>query len=339
MVKALAFDDVLLVPQFSEVETRKLVNLGNNICNNIRLSIPIISSPMDTVTEHDMCDVMDYFGGLGIIHRYASIYDQVGCAVKAKIKSVNVGAAVGSGGDFQERALELEKAGVNVICVDVAHGHSSQTVKAIERLKSSLKETTHIMAGNVATKSGYVCLNNAGADSVRVGVGSGSVCTTRIKTGHGVPLLHSLLDVASYPRLSSDAKIIADGGIRNPGDIVKSLAAGADFVMLGSMLAGTKETPGKLIDTPDGIRKEYRGMASADAQKRWRGDSTHVEGIASTVSYKGSVEDILPGILANIKSGLSYSGATNINEFQQLAVFIEQSHSGLIESRPHLLEL
>ena len=295
--EALTYDDILLVPQYSDIQSRKEIDIGNNLDAQIRLSLPIISAPMDTVTGASMATTMDRAGGLGIIHRYNSIDDQVRQVIKAIgaqslkfrcIEVVNplieVGAAVGVIGDFEERACALVDAGVSVVCIDVAHGHHVLVERAIKRLKDIFGDETHIMAGNVATSEGYRALSDWGADSVRCNVGGGSICTTRVQTGHGVPGLQTVMDCAQHKK--DKTKIIADGGIRNSGDIVKAIAAGADFVMVGSLLAGTEEAPGELSYDKFGARKSYRGMASKEAQFEWKGEYSSNEGISTTMFSK-----------------------------------------------------
>jgi IMP dehydrogenase len=206
--------------------------------------------------------------------------------------------------------------------------------EALEDLRNVFGDAVHIMAGNVATKEGYNDLVDWGADSVRCNIGGGSICSTRIQTGHGVPGLQTILDCAQGGR---KVPIIADGGLRTAGDIVKALAAGADFVMLGSLLAGSDETPGDVINTRKGKFKAYRGMASKDAQVRWRGKTASLEGIATTVPCKGPVKSILADLERGIRSGFSYSGARSLKELQEKARFIRQTTSGRIESSPHIL--
>ncbi len=335
---AITYDDILLVPQFSEIESREEVNLKNDLDSYINLKYPIISSPMDTVTGIEMATEMSKLGGLGIIHRYNSIEEQCSMVVNAKKNGAKVvGAAVGVVGDYLERAQQLVACGANIICVDVAHGHHINMRKALSKLKQKIT-TTHIMAGNVATAQGYVDLSNWGADSVKVGIGNGSICSTRINTGHGIPSVTAIMEcLKASQALLYPAKIIADGGIKNSGDIVKALAVGADFVMLGSLLAGTKESPGELINTPNGNRKVYRGMASREAQNEWRGKSSAPEGISTTIPYKGTLESIFSDLIGGIKSGFSYTGARNISEFQSRARFVQQTSAGQYESWTHIL--
>jgi IMP dehydrogenase len=329
------FDDVLLTPKYSDIKSRSEISLKTKLSPTIDLGLPVISSPMDTVTESRMAIAMQKAGGLGVVHRYNTVERQAEF-VRLATPSVNaVAAAVGVTGDFLERAQEVVAAGADVICIDIAHGHHVMMRDALKKLRSHFPDELHIMAGNVATLQAFDELADWGANSIRVGIGGGSICSTRIVTGHGVPTLQSVLD-CSISR--HDVKIIADGGIKTTGDIVKAIAAGADFVMVGSMLAGTNETPGAVLETPSGEKyKEYRGMASKKAQHSWRGKSSTPEGVSTTVPYKGSVKHSLQDIDGGLRSGLSYSGARTIKEFQNKASLILQSGASQLESNTHIL--
>ena len=329
------FDDVLLTPKYSDIKSRSEVNLRTKLSSTISLDLPVVSSPMDTVTESRMAIAMQRAGGLGVIHRYNTIERQTELVKLAASGIDTVAAAIGVTGDFLERAQETVAAGADVVCVDIAHGHHVMMKDALKKLRSYFPGELHIMAGNVATLQAFDDLADWGASSIRVGIGGGSICSTRIVTGHGVPTLQSVLD-CSLSR--HDVKIIADGGIKTTGDIVKSIASGADFVMVGSMLAGTNETPGAVLETPGGEKyKEYRGMASKKAQHSWRGKSSTPEGVATTVPYKGSVKHALQDIDGGLRSGLSYSGARTIKEFQNKASLILQSGASQLESNTHIL--
>ena len=333
--EALTYQDVLLVPQYSDIESRTEVDIGSDLDRWLRLDLPIISSPMDTVSESPMAAAMSDNGGMAVVHRYNSIDEQ--CRhVSAVPAEATVGAAIGASGDFVERAEELVGAGVSVLCIDVAHGHHSLMRNALKILRQKFPDF-HIMAGNVATLEGFDALAKWGASSVRCNIGGGSICTTRVQTGHGVPGLHTIFDCAGS-EFAGDVKIVADGGIRNGGDVVKALAAGADIVMVGSLLSGTDQTPGKLFKTPDGNFKQYRGMASRDAQMSWRGKSSSPEGVSSMVPYKGDVNILLAELAGSIQSGLSYSGARSIVELQGKAHFIRQTNAGQLESSAHILK-
>jgi len=339
MKKTLSFDDVLLVPSYSDIKSRGEVDLGVDMGGNLSLSLPIVASPMDSVSEDEMALAMADAGGISIIHRYNTIERQAELIkrVIAEHYPINVGAAVGVTGDYLERASAVRAAGANTICVDIAHGHHTLMKEALETLRNKFNNSLHIMAGNVATLEGFNDLADWGANSIRVGIGGGSICSTRLQTGHGVPTLQSVMDCAKSDR---DASLIADGGIKTSGDIVKALAAGADAVMLGSMLAGTDETPGGVFVDKygDGLDyKVYRGMASRNAQMDWRGKSSSPEGISTTVRYKGPVLDVLQDLIGGIKSGLSYSGARTLTELHTKAGFVRQTLAGQSESSTHIL--
>lgn len=336
MHEALTYDDVLLVPQYSNIRSREEVDLSTSLDDSTKFSLPIIASPMDTVTGEETADVMFKSGGTSVIHRYNTIDEQVkiinGLMNRTSSKII-VGGAVGVTGDYIERAIALQENGASFICIDVAHGHSILMKEALIKLRNKL-DGFHIMAGNVATLEGFNDLADWGADSIRCNIGGGSICTTRIQTGHGVPGLETILQCAKSDR---NAKIIADGGIKNSGDIVKALAAGADAVMLGSLLSGTTESPARMFKSSDGtLRKEYRGMASAEAQIAWRGKVGSLEGVAHSVPFRGPLKDILDDLEKGIRSGLSYSGARSIKELHAKAKWVRQSAASQIESTAHI---
>ena len=331
MRKSLSFDDVLLEPKYSDIESRSQIDIGNHLGETEYLELPVISSPMDTVTEDEMAWAMYNEGGLGVIHRYNTVEEQV---VLIKKRKADAAAAIGVTGDYEARAAALWDVGIRVLCLDVAHGHHDLVRNALKTLRGIFGDEVHLMAGNVATLEAFNDLADWGANSIRVGIGGGSICSTRVNTGHGVPTFQSIHDCSYSDR---DAKIIADGGIKNSGDIVKALAAGADFVMLGSMLAGTDESPGEIFTSENKKYKVYRGMASRSAQMDWRGQSSSPEGISTTISYKGPVTDILRDIAGNIRSGFSYTGARDLREFQSKATFLCQTAAGQFESSTHIL--
>lgn len=333
--KTYCFDDVLLSPRYSDIESRSQVDISSQLDKNHTLGLPVISSPMDTVTEREMAIAMQRAGGLGIVHRYNTPEQQAHEVFKASTTYLGpVGAAIGMTGDYIERAMRCTEAGANVLCVDVAHGHHAMMERCMKSLKDEVPEA-HIMAGNVATLEAFDALASWGADSIRVGIGGGSICSTRIVTGHGIPTFQSVLDCS---RTTYDVKIIADGGIKNTGDMVKAFAAGADFVMVGSMLAGTKETPGEtFLGQGDKKYKVYRGMASAQAQKSWRGKSSTPEGVSTTIPYRGSVEPLLQDIAGGIRSGLSYSGVRSLEQLRSKSSFVLQSNASQLESNTHIL--
>ena len=338
LATALSYDDVLLVPKYSDIVSRKEVSIATELDCGRSFELPIISSPMDTVTEAKMANAIQSKGGLGVIHRYNSIEEQADLV--RRVRYEHKAAAIGISGDYMERAAALVESGANILCLDVAHGHHILMKEALMKIKTLYGEDVHIMAGNVATKQGFEDLARWGADSIRCNIGGGSICSTRIQTGHGVPGLHTILDCIQAD-VERDVKIIADGGLRNSGDIVKALAAGADFVMVGSLLSGTAETPGEVIHsgTQNGIKKKvYRGMASKEAQYDWRGKHSSNEGITTHVPYRGDVGSILDELANGIRSGFSYSGARNLIEFQMNSEFIVQTPSGQAESRTHILD-
>ena len=331
----LSYDDVLLEPQYSNITSRSEISLSSDLNKDVRLTLPIFSSPMDTVSESDMCIAMDEAGASGVIHRYNTIEQQSSIISRAAKKiNNNLGAAVGVTGDYLERASEAYNQGANFICVDVAHGHHSAMKTALHRLRMMLGDDYHIMAGNVATLEAINDLADWGADSARCNIGGGSICSTRIQTGHGLPGLQTIIDCAKTDR---DIAIVADGGIRNSGDMVKALAAGADALMCGSLLAGSTEAPGTVFEDDDGfVWKTYRGMASKEAQVDWKGKYSSFEGVSSQIPLKGSVQNILTDLEKGIRSGLSYSGARNIKELQATAKFVIQTSAGATESGTHI---
>ena len=350
MQRTLCFDDVLLVPQYSEVESRSSVDLSvtgfeeafSRLTKDHEvLRSPIVGSPMDTVMGPESAALLEKFGGFGILHRYCSIEQSVQiyvdtveyCSGDPKRSFANAMVAIGATGDYVERSEALYAAGCRAFCVDVAHGHHIHVKRALEELRKKFGKDVHIMSGNVATLEAFNDLADWGSDSIRVGIGGGSMCTTRIRTGHGVPTLQSVIDCARSDR---DALLVADGGIRNSGDIVKSLAAGADLTMLGSLLAGHDESPGELVHVSgQEVYKKFRGMASKDAQMDWRGRTSVVEGESTLVCYKGKIMDTLQNLHEGIKSGLSYSGASTIRELRTKARFVTVTPNGLQENGPH----
>jgi IMP dehydrogenase len=334
---ALTYDDVLLKPQYSDVESRAEIDISTNLRDGLVLKTPLLASPMDTVSQAAMGTALGREGGAAVIHRYNTIEEQALYLRTAKDigGDINLGAAVGVTGDYVERAQSAIESGATFICLDVAHGHHILMKKALIKLRHQFGDHLHLMAGNIATLEGINDLSDWGASSVRCNIGGGSICSTRIQTGHGLPGLQTILDCA---RTDRDVSIIADGGIRNSGDIVKALAAGADAVMCGSLFAGTAEAPGEIYRDADGSTwKSYRGMASKEAQTEWRGKYSSFEGVASRVLYQGKVGDIINDLVRGIRSGLSYSGARSIEELQTKAEFIVQTTSGLSESHTHIL--
>ena len=431
--EGLTFDDVLLVPKFSDITSRSQTDLSTRLSRNIKLNIPLISANMDTVTESTMAVTMARQGGIGIIHRFLTIQEQANQVLKVKrsgsvmienpylvsqdetistaldimtekevsgllvvdsesklvgilterdvlfeslddqkihglyttqdiLNTENypiashdnkgrplVGAAVGVKGDFLERTEALLEAGTDAIVVDIAHGHSENAISTVKNIKKAFPDC-ELIAGNVATAQGVEDLVKAGGDAVKVGVGSGSICITRVITGSGVPQLTAVLDCAEIGK-QYDIPIISDGGTRTSGDATKALAAGASSVMLGSMLGGTDESPGSTISKNGKRFKIYRGMASLAAARGRKtketgqidlGDDLNdfvAEGVEAFVPYKGTVTDILVQITGGIRSGLSYCGAHNILQMQKNSEFIKMSRAGFAESQSHDVDL
>jgi len=336
MKLGLSYDDVLIVPKYSKVKSRTKVDTTTVMDNYTKLDVPLIAAPMDTVCGVDMAKALYLNGAIGILHRYNTIEEQVDMFDRVRADKAECGAAIPTTGDFMERAEALFTLGCEFFCIDTAHGHHEHVKKAISELKSIFTNNIHIMAGNVATAKACEDLQEWGADSVRVGLGGGSCCSTRIVTGHGVPNFTAVQECALA---DTGLTIVADGGIRSSGDAVKALAAGADIVMVGSMLAGTDEAPGELKKDKKGKPyKMLRGMASEGAQKDWRGKASVVEGVSHRVPYKGPVEKIIKDFVSGISSGLSYSGVKSIKELHATAEFIRQTGAGTIESRPHILD-
>lgn len=350
--QSLSFDDVLLSPKFFNGESRSQIDISTKI-DKLELKIPIIAANMPSVCETDMAVKMGEMGGLGIIHRMQSIESQAEMVSEAKnkiassgIDTVNVGAAIGIGSDWEERAKTLIDAGANLICIDVAHGAQKNVLEVSKKFNIAFSNIT-LMVGNFANPESTVDILPF-ANSIKVGVGGGSLCSTRTQTGCGSPTLQSVIDFTRYPKhsdkglyppplmLCKDKFLIADGGIKTSGDIVKSLAAGACAVMLGSLLAGTAEAPGDVIKGPDGERyKIYRGSASYAAKKKHFGKADYIEGEETLVSYKGRVEKVVNRLCDGVRSGLSYCGSANLSELKKNAEFIRISQAGFRESKPH----
>lgn len=334
MENGIAFDDVLIEPQFSTIESRKDVSINTKLSNRLELKVPILSANMDTVTGPKMARAMSDAGGIGCLHRFSNI-EQNAIDYMASPKETFV--SIGVGEKEYERAIYLYEHGAYNFIIDVAHGAALHVVKQYDAIRSALGENAHIMIGNFATSSGIneFCERSKSRikpDSFKVGIGGGSMCTTRVVTGCGVPTLHSVLDARTTRRT-----IIADGGIKTSGDIVKALAAGASAVMIGSLLSGTEETPGEVVAIENQRYKEYRGSASAESYKVQNKEATHraPEGEKTLVKYKGKVEDVINNLTAGLKSGMSYVDARNIKELQAKAAFYKISASGNRESQAH----
>lgn len=330
---AFTFDDVLLIPSYNHHESRRIVDIGMTDRQGLlTLSLPVMSSNMDTITESSMANFMHTKGGIGVLHRFLSIEDNIK-EFKACVGQtfVSVGCSVAD----LERAAALRDAGADFFCVDVAHAHAKYVGKTLKNLRNLLGSRC-IMAGNVATYAGADYLASCGADIIKAGIGGGSVCSTRIKTGFGVPMLTCIQDCAR-----TDRSIVADGGLRTPGDVVKALAFGADFVMIGGMLAGTEPTPGQVVTKQDGSQvKQYRGMASREAQEEFLGhmnDWKTAEGVATDVPYSNQQDAIIADIVGGLRSGLTYAGADTISELQRKLNFVLVTPAGRLESLPHKL--
>lgn len=331
--KAYTFDDVLIIPSKSDLRSRREPDLSTKLTKNITLQLPFVSANMDTITESDMAIAMHKEGGFGILHRFISVEDQVKEIQKAKEAGLtHISASIGVNLDFKERAKSLIDAGANVITVDIAHGHSVSMIETLKWLKDTYSDV-EVIAGNVATPQGTLDLIEAGADAIKVGIGPGSMCTTRVITGCGVPQLTAVALCSEVAR-ENGVPVIADGGIKTSGDIVKAFAVGADTVMLGSVLSGTLETPGEIRFG----KKLYRGMASKSAQVSWRGGvpkGMAPEGEATLVPIKGHVSDVINELAGGLRSGMTYVNANQLSEIKDKASFMEMSGSGLSESRAH----
>lgn len=335
----LTFDDVLIKPLSSDVEPNT-ADVESVCARDFLLSIPVLSAAMDRVTETDMAVAMGKKGGIGIIHRNNTIEQQVAMVADAKKENVKVGAACSS---FDpDRAKALKEAGADLISIDSAHGHNQNVVSGAKKIKEMIGDMP-LLVGNIATKEAAEDLVTF-ADGIKVGIGPGSICTTRIVTGVGVPQLSAILEVVSVAR-KHGVPVIADGGIRNSGDIAKALAAGASAVMLGSLLAATDASPGD-VDVIDGRQyKSYRGMGSkgvleaGKANDRYLGGAkTFVpEGVAGLVPYRGTTESVLDTLIGGVRASMGYVGAKNLKEFQERAQFIRITGAGINESRPHSL--
>ena len=354
--KGLSFDDVLLVPQESHVLPSQ-VKLGTRLTKNITLNMPLLSAAMDTVTEQTMAIAMAQFGGIGIIHKNMSVTDQAQQVRNVKETKVDlqahpnatlcrdgkllVGAGVGVSTDMEQRSKALVESGVDVLVIDSAHGHSGNVMKGVAAIKKAYPGID-VVAGNVATAKGVKALIESGADAVKVGIGPGSICTTRIVSGVGVPQITAIFECAKEAE-AYDIPIVADGGIKYSGDITKAIGAGARTCMLGSLLAGHSECPVEVISR-DGIKyMSYRGMGSEGAMYKGSGDrygqegsSKFVpEGVEALTPFKGYVKDTLYQLLGGLRSGMGYSGFSNIEELRTNSEFVIITSAGMQESRPH----
>ncbi|MBT4791461.1 MAG: guanosine monophosphate reductase [Halobacteriovoraceae bacterium] len=333
----LTFDDVLLMPRHCEITSRTIPSLEAKLTKNKMIKVPFIASNMDTITEYEMAAKMSKIGGHGILHRFMTIEKQVEMVkhlleLRGSDTHRHISASVGVKEEGMRRTDALADAGVEILTLDIAHGDSVMMLETLAYIK---KTHPHIdvIAGNVAMPNGVQRFIDTGADAVKVGIGPGSMCTTRIITGCGVPQLTAIALCVSQAR-KHDIPVIADGGIKTSGDIVKALAVGANTVMLGSMLSGTLETPGEI----HGGMKKYRGMASKDAQVSWRGNMQQgmaAEGESRMIACKGSVENVIHELSGGVRSGMTYLNAKTLAEINTNGLFMEMSTNGIGESRPH----
>ncbi|PIS04670.1 MAG: guanosine monophosphate reductase [Candidatus Buchananbacteria bacterium CG10_big_fil_rev_8_21_14_0_10_42_9] len=343
---AYTFDDILLVPQ-KAVRSPRYVSTRTKLTKKITLDTPLISSPMDTVTESKMAIALAAAGGLGVIHKNLTPQKQAAEVSKVKNKNLLVGAAIGVSETELDRAARLAKANVDIITVDAAHGHYVGVLKMVKKLKQDKRfKKVEVIGGNVATGQGGKDLVKAGADAVKVGVGPGSICTTRVIAGIGVPQFSAIMNVAKTIA-KTKVPVIGDGGIKFSGDVVKALAAGANTVMIGGLFGGTAETPGKIISKKGKRFKEYRGMGSLQAMKKGSKDRylqknlRHIEliaeGVSATVPFKGPVQNVIYQLIGGLKQGMGYCGAKTIPELQRKAQFVFITKAGYYESHPHSL--
>jgi IMP dehydrogenase len=336
MTDAITYDDVLLVPSYNHWESRKIVDISMiDKTGKLHLKLPVMTANMDTVTETAMADFIGAKGGIGVMHRFMSIEDNIqmfkSCAHPT---FVSLGCSAGD----MARAEALRDAGADLFCIDVAHAHARYVGKTLKKVRAMLGKEACIMAGNVATYAGADYLASLSADIIKVGVGGGAVCTTRIKTGFGVPNLTAIRNSARV-----DRSVVADGGIRSPGDMVKALAFGADFVMIGSLLAGTRPTPGPVVKRKNehgqAVRvKSYRGMASSEVQDDYHGGMAGwktAEGVSVDVPFRENEEAVIADVIGGLRSGLTYGGADTIRELQRKLDYIRITPAGRHESLPH----
>ena len=344
--EALTFDDVTLAPQYSKVLPSD-VSTKTNLSNQLKLDIPILSSAMDTVTESKMAIAIAKEGGIGVIHRNLTIAQQISEIKKVKSKKLKVGAAVGTNESEFNRIKNIVKQDIDLIVVDTAHGHSQKVADIILKIKKIKSKKTALCAGNIATAEAARFLCKLGVDVIKVGIGPGSICTTRLVAGIGVPQLSALLDVKKG--LNKKVKMISDGGIKFSGDIAKALAAGADAVMIGSMLAGTSEAPGKIIKKKGKLFKVFRGMGSVGAmnkgsadryfQKKQKDKSKYVpEGVEGLIKYKGDASKTIHKLTGGLRSSMGYLGASQIKLLSKKARFVKITKAGFYESMVHSID-
>ena len=346
--EALTFDDVTLVPKYSEILPSE-VDTSIKLTNNLKLRIPLLSSAMDTVTESKMAIAIAKAGGLGVIHRNLDIKTQISEIKKVKIKKLLVGAAVGAGPSEFKRADAILKENIDMIVVDTAHGHTKKVSEIRKFIKKRKNKKTALCAGNIATPEAAKFLLKLGVDIIKVGIGPGSICTTRLVAGIGVPQLSAILTVRNGVK-NKNVKIISDGGIKYSGDLAKAFAAGADAVMVGSLFAGTDETPGKLIRRGGKLFKSFRGMGSVGAMNKGSADryfqskqkdiSKYVpEGVEGFAKYKGKVEKIIFKLIGGLKSSMGYLGSKQIKYLRNKPQFVKITKAGFYESMVHNVDI
>ena len=345
--EALTFDDVTLEPKYSEVLPSD-VDTSVELTKNIKLKVPLLSSAMDTVTESKMCIAIAQAGGIGVIHRNLDIKTQVAEIRKVKKQKLLVGAAVGAGVNEFERAKHILKENIDLIVVDTAHGHTKKVADIIKKIKKIKPKKTALCAGNIATAEAAKFLIKLGVDIIKVGIGPGSICTTRLVAGIGVPQLSAILNVRKGVG-ARKVSIIADGGIKFSGDIAKALSAGADAVMIGSLFAGTDEAPGKIIKKNGKLFKSFRGMGSIGAmnkgsadryfQKKQSDSTKYVpEGVEGFIKYKGAVSRIVYKLVGGLRSSMGYLGCKEIKKLKNKPKFVKITKAGFYESMVHNID-
>ena len=345
--EALTFDDVTLEPKYSEILPSD-VDTSVKLANNIKLKVPLLSSAMDTVTDSKMCIAIAKTGGIGVIHRNLDVKKQVVEIRKVKKQKFLVGAAVGAGINEFERAKKILKENIDLIVVDTAHGHTKKVAEIIKKIKKIKPKKTALCAGNIATSEAAKFLVKLGVDIIKVGIGPGSICTTRLVAGIGVPQLSAILNVKKGLG-NKKITIIADGGIKFSGDIAKALSAGADAVMIGSLFAGTDEAPGKIIKKDGKLFKNFRGMGSIGAmnkgsadryfQKKQKDTSKYVpEGVEGFIKYKGPVSKIVYKLVGGLRSSMGYLGCKQIKSLKNKPKFVKITKAGFYESMVHNID-
>jgi len=346
--EALTFDDVTLVPKYSEVLPSD-VDTSIILTKFLKLKIPILSSAMDTVTESKMAIAISKLGGIGVIHRNLEIKKQLQEIRKVKKQKLLVGAAVGAGPKEFKRAEAVLKENIDMIVVDTAHGHTKKVSEIIKFIKKKKNKRTALCAGNIATPEAAKFLQKLGVDIIKVGIGPGSICTTRLVAGIGVPQLSAVLNVRNGIK-NKNVKIISDGGIKYSGDLAKAFAAGADAVMIGSLFAGTDETPGKIIKKNGKLFKSFRGMGSVGAMNKGSADryfqskqkdtSKYVpEGVEGLAKYKGKVGDIIYKLIGGLRSSMGYLGSKQIRYLRKNPQFVKITKAGFYESMVHNVDI